>query len=101
MLVACALVLPVGLITAGGRLATPSLWPTAIAVALLTSALPYSLEMAAMRRMSSRVFGVLMSMDPAIAALSGFLVLGERLNLTQIVAIGLIMAASVGAVLKP
>ena len=101
MLVACALVLPVGLITAGGRLATPSLWPTAIAVALLTSALPYSLEMAAMRRMSSRVFGVLMSMDPAIAALSGFLVLGERLNPTQIVAIGLIMAASVGAVLKP
>ena len=54
-----------------------------------------------MRRMSSRVFGVLMSMDPAIAALSGFLVLGERLNPPQIVAIVLIMAASVGAVLKP
>ena len=72
-----------------------------VAVALLTSALPYSLEMTAMRRLSSRVFGVLMSMDPAIAALSGFLVLGERLSPPQIVAIGLIMAASVGAVLKP
>ena len=60
----------------------------------------YKRQMTAMRRLSSRVFGVLMSMDPAIAALSGFLVLGERLSPTQIVAIGLIMAASVGAVLK-
>jgi len=101
MLVACALVLPIGLVAAGARLWTPSLWPTALAVALLTSALPYSLEMTAMRRLSSRVFGVLMSMDPAIAALSGFLVLGERLSPPQILAVGLIMAASAGAVLKP
>ena len=71
--------------------------PFAAMVALLSSVIPYSCEIEALRRMPARVFGILMSMEPAFAAVLGFLVLGEHLTFWQCVAIGAVMTASVGA----
>jgi inner membrane transporter RhtA len=67
------------------------------AVGLLSSAIPYSLETEALRRIPRHVFSVLMSLEPAVAALAGFLVLGQDLVPREIVAIGLVVAASAGA----
>lgn len=69
----------------------------ALAVALLSSVVPYTLEMEALRRIPTRVFGILMSLEPAVAALMGLLILAETLAGNQIVAIGLVMIASYGA----
>ena len=66
-------------------------------VAMLSSAIPYSLELEALRRLPAHVFGVLMSLEPGMAALAGFVVLGEVLGLREVVAIGLVVAASAGA----
>ena len=70
---------------------------TALAVSLLSSAIPYSLEMEALRTLPEAVFGVLMSIEPAIAALAGFVVLGESLSARELIAILFVMAASAGA----
>ncbi|HEX4228956.1 MAG TPA: EamA family transporter [Bryobacteraceae bacterium] len=67
-----------------------------IAVAALSSALPYTLEMIALRVLPPRTFGILMSLDPAVAALSGWIVLGEKLHPAQCIAIALVIAASAG-----
>jgi inner membrane transporter RhtA len=71
--------------------------PFAFAVAFLSSVIPYSFEIEALRRMPTKVFGILMSMEPAFAAVIGFLVLGERLTLWQCLAIGAVIMASFGA----
>lgn len=96
-LVAALMVFPIGLLNAGSSLFTLDLLPIALAVAVLSSALPYSLEMVALTRLPARTFSVLMSMEPAIAAISGLLFLSERLALTQWLAIGAIILASAGA----
>ncbi|PAU63722.1 threonine/homoserine exporter RhtA [Pseudomonas sp. PIC25] len=96
-LVAALLVFPVGLLQVGSGLFTLELLPIAAAVAVLSSALPYSLEMIALTRLPARTFSVLMSMEPAVAALSGLLFLQERLSLNQWLAIGAIILASAGA----
>ena len=70
-----------------------------LAIALLSSVIPYSLELTALRRLVPAVFGVLMSLEPAVAAVAGFLVLGQRLGPVAVVAIGLVVAASAGAAL--
>ena len=67
-----------------------------IALAVLASALPFSLEMIALRNLSALSFGTLMSVEPAIAALSGFVFLGEQLLWTQWLALTVIIAASIG-----
>jgi len=93
--------LPLGLVSAQGRLLEPSvLWRGAL-VAVLSSALPYSLELSALRRMRASVFGVLMSLEPAFAAMSGLLFLGEHLEPREWVAIGCVIVASVGATRRP
>lgn len=97
MVVATAIVLPFGVAEAGAKLLDPSLLPMALGVAVLSSALPFSLEMVALTRMPTRVFGVMLSLDPAVAALIGLAVLGERLSLLQWAAVGLIVAASAGS----
>ena len=97
MLAGSALVVPIGVFSAGMRLWAPALWPTALGVALLSSALPYSLEMYALTRLPARTFGILMSGEPAVAALSGLFLLGERLSPLQWFAILCIMAASGGS----
>lgn len=97
--VAALLVFPVGLWQNGAALFSVDLLPIALGVAVLSSALPYSLEMIALTRLPARTFSVLMSMEPAIAALSGLLFLGERLGFEQWLAIGAIILASAGAAL--
>ncbi|WP_373388348.1 threonine/homoserine exporter RhtA [Pseudomonas alcaligenes] len=96
-LVAAMLVFPVGLWSVGDGLFSLDLLPVALAVAVMSSALPYSLEMVALTRMPARTFSVLMSLEPAIAALSGLIFLSERLSPTQWLAIGAIILASSGA----
>lgn len=90
---------PFGVLSAGAALLNLSILPAAIGVAILSTALPYSLEMVALTRMPARTFGILMSMEPAIGALSGLMFLGEALSLNQWLAIIAIIAASAGATL--
>jgi inner membrane transporter RhtA len=96
MLIAAIVIVPIGVAQSGAQLFSPALLPTALAVALLSSALPYSLEMYAMPRLPTRSVGVLMSLGPAFGALSGLLFLGETLTAVQWLAIVSIMAASAG-----
>lgn len=104
MLAAACLVVPAGIGAMRPLLHAPELHALRLAaaafgVAMLSSALPYTLELAAMRRMSARGFGILMSLDPAIAALLGVVLLGERLAPGRWVGILCIVAASAGSVL--
>lgn len=89
--------LPVGIAGGGYSLLDPWLLLAGFGVAMLSSAIPYSLELEALRKLPSRVFGVLMSLEPAVAALVGFVVLGERLGPRSIVAIVLVTVAAAGA----
>lgn len=93
-------VLPFGAGAALRGLQLPDVLVMALAVALLSSAIPYSLEMMAMRRLPARVFGVLMSVEPGVGALMGFLLLSERLSAVQLIAVGLIITASAGTVVS-
>jgi inner membrane transporter RhtA len=88
---------PVGVIEAGSALLNPPLLLLGAGVALLSSVIPYSLELAALRRMSTSAFGVFMSLEPAIAALVGWLVLREALELRSILALALVTTAAIGA----
>jgi inner membrane transporter RhtA len=97
MAVAAIATLPFG-IAAGERVAAdPRLLLVALGVGLLSSVVPFSLELEALRRIPVRVFGVLMSLEPAIAALVGLVLLGEALGMREMAAIGLVVIASVGA----
>jgi inner membrane transporter RhtA len=96
MCVACCVTLPFGIAAAGSNLLLGPVLALGLAVAVLSSALPYLLEMQALGRLSSRVFGVVTSSAPAIAALVGFVLLGERLAPLQWLAIALMIAASAG-----
>jgi inner membrane transporter RhtA len=95
-LVGAVVIVPIGIAHAGAALFSPALMPAACAVALLSSALPYSLEMYALARLPTRTFGVLMSLSPALGALSGLCFLAERLTAIQWAAIASIMLASGG-----
>ncbi|MBC3410938.1 MULTISPECIES: threonine/homoserine exporter RhtA [Pseudomonas] len=100
VVIAALFVAPIGIVHAGAALLSPALLPVALAVAILSTALPYSLEMVALTRMPARTFGTLMSIEPAFGALSGLLFLGEKLTLWQWLAILAIICASVGATLS-
>ncbi len=97
MAIGAVVALPWGLISAGDHLRDPQLVGAGVGVGLLCSALPWSLELEAMRRLPTHVFGVLMSLEPAVAALSGFVFLGEHLRLRAWLALGLVVVASAGA----
>jgi inner membrane transporter RhtA len=97
VMIAALFVAPIGIVHAGAALLTPALIPIAIGVAILSTALPYTLEMVALTRMPARTFGTLMSIEPAFGALSGLLFLHEYLTLSQWMAIMCIILASVGA----
>lgn len=88
--------LPFGIATAGTSLFDPAILPVALGVALLSSAIPYALDMVALPHIPTRIFGILMSGQPAFAALSGFVILGEKLSLWQIAGIVAIVLASIG-----
>ncbi|MFF3754543.1 DMT family transporter [Streptomyces sp. NPDC002018] len=98
MAVAALLALPLGVAESGSKLLVPSTLGLGLAVAVLSSVLPYTLELLALRRLPSSTFAVLMSLEPAIAATAGFLVLSQALSLTDALAIALVIAASMGAV---
>ena len=100
MCVASLAVIPVGVVAAGSRLLAPHTLAVGVAVGMLSSAIPYSLEMEALRRIATSVFGVLMSLEPGVAALAGFLVLGQNLSGRELVGIALVVVASVGASLR-
>jgi inner membrane transporter RhtA len=97
MTVGALVILPVGVIGAGSALLNPALLLLGAGVALLSSVVPYSLELAALRRMSTSAFGVFMSLEPAIATLVGWLVLREALELRTILALALVTTAAIGA----
>jgi len=90
---------PFGIAGAGARLLNLRNLGLGLVVAILSSAIPFSLEFAALRRLSSQVFGILMSLEPAMGAAAGFLFLGQRLSLRDLAAIGLVTVASAGATL--
>ncbi len=100
-MVAAALVLPFGAAGAGRALRDPLLLAGAVVVAVLSSVVPYAMELIALRRMSTRVFGILMSLQPAAAALAGLLLLGQRLGTLPIAALILVTAAAAGATTRP
>lgn len=96
MAVAVLVPLVPGIVGGGADLLDPRLLGLAAAVGVLSSVIPYSLEFEALRRMPAHVFGVLMSLEPGVAALAGFLVLGQSLGARELGAIALVVAASVG-----
>jgi inner membrane transporter RhtA len=97
--VASTFTVPLGILHAGGALLMPGVLLGGLAVAVLSSAAPYSLEMLALRRLPSYVFGLVVSASPAVASLIGFIILGERLSGTQWAAITCIVCASAGSAL--
>jgi len=97
MAVAALLLLPGGVADAGEALLDPRILAIGAAVAMLSSAIPYSLELEALRRIPAGVFGVLMSLEPAVAALAGLAILGEVLAGREWAGIALVVAASAGA----
>jgi inner membrane transporter RhtA len=96
MLVAALFAVPIGIAHAGAAMRVPTTLLAGLGVALLSSAVPYSLEMAALRRMPRHVFGILVSATPAVGAACGAIVLGERLGTLQWLAIACIVGASAG-----
>ncbi|MER5204896.1 EamA family transporter [Streptomyces sp. NPDC002825] len=90
--------LPLGIAEAGDKLLVPSTIGLGLAVALMSSVLPYTLELLALRRLPAPTFAILMSLEPAIAAAAGFLVLSQALSATDALAIALVIGASMGAV---
>jgi inner membrane transporter RhtA len=97
MAVGAVVALPFGIASARSALLQPELLAAGLAVAVLSAALPWSLELEALRRLPAHVFGVLMSLEPAIGALVGFVVLGEHLGTRAVTAIALVVLASAGA----
>jgi inner membrane transporter RhtA len=97
MLVAVVPLAPFGIAEGGADLLVVWVLAVGFAVAMLSSAIPYTLELEALRRLPAGVFGVLMSLEPALAAMAGFIVLGEDLATREVVAILLVVAASAGA----
>ena len=98
MIFGAVLSLPVGIVDAGASLLRLELVALGAAVAVLSSTIPYALELIALRRLAPAVFGVLMSLGPATASLAGFLLLGQHLSVLEVIGIALVVIASAGAV---
>ncbi|MBW3619746.1 MAG: EamA family transporter [Actinobacteria bacterium] len=99
LVVGALLVLPFGASGVVAVLDRPAILLGGVAVAILSSLLPYSLELAALRHLPTRVFGILMSLEPAAGAVAGLLIIGQRLALPEVVALVLVSVASAGATL--
>jgi inner membrane transporter RhtA len=96
MLAAAIVVAPIGVFHAGTAMLDPQWLVAGLAVALLSSAIPYALEMFSLNHLPKNTFSILLSLEPAVGALAGWLVLAEHLTLSQGLAIALVMAASMG-----
>lgn len=97
MTAAALVTLPFGVAMNGSSLVNFSLWPLGLAIAVLSSAVPYSLEMLALKTIPMKTFGILMSAEPAVAALMGYIFLKEQLTPVQMAAILCVMVASAGS----
>jgi inner membrane transporter RhtA len=97
MFVAVVVIAPLGIASGGSGLLRPEPLLFGAGVGLLSSVIPYSIEMEALRRMPKRVFGILMSLEPAVAALVGLLLLGEVLDLREWAAIAAVVIGSLGS----
>lgn len=95
--ISAVLVAPFGLAEGGGELLDPAILAVGLAVGILSTAIPYAAEIEALRRLPQAVFGVLMSLEPAVAAAIGFLALSQALHAVEVVAIALVVIASAGA----
>lgn len=89
---------PFGIASGGAALLQPRVLLIGLAVALMSSALPYALELAALRRLAAETFSILVSMAPAAAALVGWLILGQELGTAELAGMALVILASVAAV---
>lgn len=98
--VGTVLAAPAGVVEGGSALGSPAVLGGGLAVAVLSSLIPYSLEIVALRRLRPAVFGLLMSLEPAVAAVAGVLVLGESVGAILLVAIAMVIGASVGITLS-
>jgi inner membrane transporter RhtA len=97
MVVAVLVVVPIGVVESGTALLQPWVLAAGLGVALLSSVIPYTVDLEALRKIPPRVFGILMSLEPAMAALIGLIVLGEALHVTQWIAVLCVVVASAGA----
>jgi inner membrane transporter RhtA len=91
------LLAPAGIAVGGAELLTAGVLSRGLAIGVMSSAIPYALEIEALRRLPNAVFGVMMSLEPAVAALVGFVALGQGLDWSEAIAIALVVAASAGA----
>ncbi len=98
MSIGAVVMIPFGVVTAGPPLFHPTVLLLGVAVAVLSSAIPYGLELLALRRLPAATFSILMSLSPALAVTAGFLVLGQGITLQDGVGIVLVIVASIGAV---
>lgn len=98
MALSCLALVPYGVTSAGTDLLAPAVLATGALVGVMSSVLPYSLEMVAMRRVSPRGFGIMLSLQPAVATVAGLVVAGQRLSAVTLAGIALVVAASLGAV---
>ncbi|MGW2718201.1 EamA family transporter [Streptomyces sp. NPDC001492] len=98
MAVGALLMLPLGIAESGAKLTDPTTIALGSAVAIMSSVLPYTLELLALRRLPASTFAIMMSLEPALAATAGFLILGQSLSAWQAAAIALVIGASMGAV---
>jgi inner membrane transporter RhtA len=98
MTVGALVALPFGIVSGGSALLRPEILALGAAVAILSSTIPYALELIALRRLAASAFAILMSLAPATAALAGWLLLGQRLSWLELVGIALVILASIGAV---
>lgn len=99
--IAAIVIAPIGIWREGAVLLSTPVLVTGLGVAVLSTALPYTLEMIALPRLPTSTFGTLMSLEPAFGALSGLLFLGQTLGAWQWMAIGTVMSASIGTTLSP
>jgi inner membrane transporter RhtA len=97
-IVAAVLTLPFGVVSGGSELLNPKMLAAGAAVAILSSVIPYSLEMWALRSLAKKVFAVLIALEPAAAALAGVVIIGQALDSMTLVAIGLVVVAGIGTV---
>ncbi len=97
MIFAAVVMVPVGVTAGRGALLRPGILAAGLAIGMLSSIIPYTLELEALRRVPARVFGIWMSLEPAVAALVGLVMLGEALAVSEWAAIGCVMAACAGA----
>lgn len=92
--------LPIGLYNNAPQLIDPQYWGKAVLIAILATAIPYALDLKALKQLNKTSYGTLSSLSPALAALIGFLLLGERIGLLQWIALACIMLASVGVTVR-